>query len=140
MQLEIMLLTCMRGCKIRIEEMLVRDIKYDKRPHGRNKPDLQEMRAEERNEYESKITTYKREDYKFEKRVFNYLFENRNELGIKKIYALQNMRVDGLLKLDNERIMRAHTKSNKPCKSVNICWVKQGRRELRWETRSRRKR
>jgi len=90
---------------MRIEDMLVRDIKYDKRPRGRNKPDLQQMRAEERGEYESKIETYKREDYRFEKRVFVYLFENRNELGIKNIYVLRNMRVDGLLKLDNEKII-----------------------------------
>ena len=31
---------------MRIEDMLVRDIKYDKRPRGRNKPDLQQMRVE----------------------------------------------------------------------------------------------
>lgn len=90
---------------MRIEDMLVRDIEYDERPRGRKKPHLQPMGAEERDEYESKIKMYMREDYKFEKRVFIHLFEKRDDLGIKKIYELQNMRVDGLLRLDNGKIV-----------------------------------
>jgi len=40
---------------------------------------------------------------KFEKDVFNFLFQNKNELGIYKIYQLKNSSIDGLMTLDDGR-------------------------------------
>jgi hypothetical protein len=47
----------------------------------------------------------------FERRVFNYLFENRAALGIKKVYRLTNASVDGLLELDNREMILLEIKS-----------------------------
>jgi hypothetical protein len=41
----------------------------------------------------------KTEPLKFERMVFNYLFENKEALGISKLYQLRNSSADGLLEL-----------------------------------------
>jgi len=53
-------------------------------------------------EAESKGTS-ENEPNLFETDVFNYLYRNKNELGIEKVYALQYMLVDGLLQLNDGR-------------------------------------
>lgn len=47
----------------------------------------------------------------FERRVFNYLFENGEALGIRRIYRLTNASVDGLLELSNREIILLEIKS-----------------------------
>ena len=41
----------------------------------------------------------------FEKEVLNYLFLNKKVLGIQKVYSLKNSRIDGLLRLDNNKVI-----------------------------------
>lgn len=88
---------------MRIEDMLAKDIKYEK--FLREDPKCSPMQAKECNDYRSKINEYKSKTYKFEKRVLVHLFENRHDLGIEKIYELKNMRVDAALKLDSGKIV-----------------------------------
>ena len=83
---------------MKIENLFSKHIKYE--GFKKRIPNCSLMRTTDYDEYKSRINTYKRETNRFEKRVFIHLFENRNNLGIEKIYLLKNMLVDGLLKLD----------------------------------------
>lgn len=42
---------------------------------------------------------------RYEVEVFNYLYEHKTELGISKIYKLKNSLADGILKLDNDKMV-----------------------------------
>jgi hypothetical protein len=41
-------------------------------------------------------------DKQYEDKVFNYLFDNREPLGIREVFKLENYLVDGLIQLDDE--------------------------------------
>jgi len=48
----------------------------------------------------------------FERRVFDYLYQNREKEGIREVYVFQNMSVDGAVKLVDGRVFLIEAKSN----------------------------
>jgi len=48
----------------------------------------------------------------FERRVFDYLYQNREKEGIREVYVFQNMSVDGAVKLVDGRVFLVEVKSN----------------------------
>ena len=64
---------------------------------------------------------------KFERKVFNYLFENRDKLGISRIFQLKNSRADGLLELNSGEMVLLEIK-------YALGWAKccQARIQFQW--------
>ena len=90
---------------MKINEIFERQIS----PEGqRRKPKYIEITSS--NNLESKMEKYKGVPNKFENKVIIFLFKNRKDLGISKIYRLKNCRVDALLKLDNGDVILAEFK------------------------------
>jgi len=85
---------------MKIEELFVKDIKYEK--WDKKKPKSSPMSKEQCDKYRTIIKEQNvKPTTKFEKEVLNYLFENRKQLGIEEVYALENMHIDGAMKLTN---------------------------------------
>ena len=56
----------------------------------------------------SNIPVYKEFELKiadFENKVFKFLLENKQSLGLKEFYSLKNIIVDSVLELDDEKIL-----------------------------------
>lgn len=97
---------------MRIEDLLNQVIKPEPRRHEAPKyTPIQDKPT--RDIYESNMQEFKKnkkQTKEFENWVLVYLFDNAKRLGIEKIYHLENMRVDGLLKLDNGKTILLETK------------------------------
>ncbi len=80
---------------MRIEEIINKEIKVV--PNLKN-PELIEIVKPL--EQQSKMVYLR-----YEVEVFNYLYEHKTELGISKIYKLRNSSADGILRLDNDKMV-----------------------------------
>lgn len=91
---------------MRIEDLFSETVEPEKRDHQepKCKPITKTVRDIFARTHPRKETT------KFEKEVFVHLFDNARALGIDKIYDLNMVRVDGLLKLDSGKVVLVEMK------------------------------
>ena len=62
-------------------------------------PDRKRRKADKEEIVEPITKTRKQISFTYEDSVFNYLFENKQDLGIEQVYRLKNQRMDGELVL-----------------------------------------
>lgn len=113
--------------RMKIRDLLVKDIKYYQRPGKRKTLVLKLMQQDDKEKFESKIKDYTREDSKFEKRAFIHLFDNVEKHAIEKIFVANNMRVDGLLELDDGKVILLEMK-------YRLNWFKSSNARVEFQT------
>jgi hypothetical protein len=64
-----------------------------------------------------------RKDLCYEKEVFNYMLKHKCGLGISNIYRLKNARADGLLRLDNGKIVLLEIKYALNCNKGSVARI-----------------
>lgn len=64
---------------------------------------------------------------KFEREVFTLFREHKEDLGIKKVYAFRNARIDGAVKLDDGRVILIEVKASLYWSSACVARVEIGR-------------
>jgi hypothetical protein len=81
---------------LKIKDLLTEGIATEKHEHRKAKCELINKKP---------IIPEKNTAVKFERETFGYLFENKDKLGIKEVYKLTNMLLDGAVRLEDGRLI-----------------------------------